>query len=101
LDITENISEDIVPWLPLTALTKKNAFNWTTAAQQAFQALKEALTSPSVLAVPDFSELFVIESDASATTIDAVLMQKNHPIAYISHEQRIQRSSHQLMKERC
>jgi len=34
---------------PFTALLKKNAFCWTLAATQAFEALKKAVTSPPVL----------------------------------------------------
>ena len=71
---------------PLTALTKKQAFCWTEATQKAFETLKSALTNPPVLALPNYSSPFVIECDASATRIGAVLMQDNHPLAYISQE---------------
>ena len=71
---------------PLTDLTMKNAFQWTGTTQQTFVNLKVALTSPPVLALPHFSIPFVIESDASATRIGAVLLHNHHPIAYISQE---------------
>lgn len=70
---------------PLTSLNKKNAFMWRPAAQQAFER-KEALTSPPILALANFSLPFVVECDASATRIGDILMQNNHPIAYISQE---------------
>ncbi|KFK43656.1 hypothetical protein AALP_AA1G155400 [Arabis alpina] len=42
------------------------------------------MTSVSVLALADFNELFVVESDASGTGLGAVLMQKQKPLAFFS-----------------
>lgn len=69
---------------PLTDLLKVGAFKWTAEAQDSFEKLKGALTSAPVLAVPNFEETFVIETDASKKGIGAVLMQRNHPLAFIS-----------------
>jgi hypothetical protein len=41
---------------PLTALLKKNAFQWTNSAIEAFLNLKKAVTSPPVLQLPDFTK---------------------------------------------
>jgi hypothetical protein len=64
-------------------MTKKG-FEWTAQAAEAFQLLKEAMVSTLVLALPDFSQPFVIETDACDTGVGAVLMQSGHPIAYLS-----------------
>ncbi|RVW93094.1 Retrovirus-related Pol polyprotein from transposon 17.6 [Vitis vinifera] len=68
----------------LTNLLKKGKFAWTKDAETAFQALKQAMTSTPTLAMPNFNEPFVIESDASGDGIGVVLTQQGKPIAFMS-----------------
>lgn len=70
---------------PLTNQLKKGVqYVWTSEHSASFQALQQALMTTSVLALPDFSKTFVIETDASDKGIGAVLQQEGHPIAYVS-----------------
>lgn len=66
---------------PLTQLLKKNSFSWTEETTQAFLKLKEAVTNPPVLPLPDFTKTFLIECDAYGVGVGAVLMQQGRPLA--------------------
>jgi hypothetical protein len=69
---------------PLTQLLKKHQFGWSDQAQKAFEALKEAMSSTLVLSLPDFTEQFIIETDACDLGIGAVLLQRDQPVDFLS-----------------
>jgi hypothetical protein len=46
---------------PLTCLLKKESFQWNEGANMAFNKLKEAMTTPHALRLPDFLKAFLIE----------------------------------------
>ena len=51
---------------PLHRLTGKDqVFNWTTECQVAFKRLKQKLCKKPILAHPDFSKEFILDTDAS------------------------------------
>ena len=57
---------------------------WSNECTMAFTKLKEHLTTAPVLAYPDFSKSFVVETDASFQGLGAVLSQDHGVIAYAS-----------------
>ena len=75
---------------PLFHLTRKTAkgFLWSSSCQQAFETLKQKLVTPPILAYPDFTRPFILQTDASDQAIGAVLSQERegqeHVISYWS-----------------
>ena len=76
---------------PLTDLTRKGSPNtlvWTDIQDQAFHTLKEAVSNPPVLRLPDVQKPFILQTDASSEGIGAILLQEEdqikHPIAFAS-----------------
>jgi hypothetical protein len=69
---------------PLTRLLRRDAFSWDKEAEDAFQALKRALTTGPILQMPDFDKLFIVDCDASGVGFGAVLHQGAGPIAFFS-----------------
>jgi hypothetical protein len=69
---------------PLHDLLKKKAFKWTNEHTTVFDRLKQVMTTCPVLGLPNFSQPFILESDACGTGIGAVLMQSGKPLAYFS-----------------
>jgi len=69
---------------PLTDLLQNHKFRWTELAQQAFEKLKLHMTQMPTLHLPDFKLPFVVETDAFAVAVGAVLSQNGHPLAFFS-----------------
>nr|GEU78557.1 putative reverse transcriptase domain-containing protein [Tanacetum cinerariifolium] len=59
-------------WIP----KNKIKFDWGEKEENAFQIIKQNLCSASILALPEWSEDFVIYCDASHKGLGAVLMQR-------------------------
>lgn len=81
--------------MPLTALLKKEfaavkTLPWGPAEAEAFASLKQALVSAPVISAPDFSQPFLLKTDASDFAIGAVLAQvlegEERVIAYESRK---------------
>eukprot|EP00731_Ephydatia_muelleri_P014191 Em0007g1501a len=69
--------------------SKKNVFHWNELCQSAFDELRRCLVSSPVLAYPNYSKCFVLDTDTSDVGIGAVLSQPSEDgservIAYAS-----------------
>ncbi|KAH9678962.1 Endonuclease [Citrus sinensis] len=72
---------------PLTDMLKKNrTLHWSEECQRAFEELKRAISEEPVLALPDHTKPFEVQTDASDFAIRGVLMQEGHPIAFESQK---------------
>ncbi|GFV62885.1 retrovirus-related Pol polyprotein from transposon opus [Trichonephila clavipes] len=74
---------------PLHKLTEaKQKFIWKVGCSNAFNKLKDALTSAPILAYPEIRKQFILDADASQESIGTVLSQdidgQEHIIAYFS-----------------
>lgn len=89
-----NYHREFIPQLsrkaePLFSLTKKGKkFEWNEKCVQAFQQLKEDITSPPVLSLPNDQDPYILDTDASDFAIGAALYQvrdgKECPVSFAS-----------------
>ena len=89
---------------PLNRFLKKNK-KWGTEQIEAFEKIKEHLTSAPILTCPDFSQPFQLETDASDNGLGAVLTQTingtNHVIAYASRNLNSAETRYSASEEEC
>ena len=87
-----------------TGILKKSDlpdFNWTEDCQEGFDNLKRALTSAPILAYPDYSKPFILETDASLKGLGAVLSQRSddNTVRVIAYASRSLRPGEKSMKD--
>ena len=62
--------------MPLYRLSRKDEpFEWTDDCETSFQKLKQMLISAPILQFPDFTQPFILYTDASSYSLGAVLAQ--------------------------
>ena len=78
---------------PLIELTRKSAPNrvvWTDHCSKAFEDLRTCLSKDPILQSPDFSQPFLVQTDASGAGLGAVLLQgppgDQKPVVFLSRK---------------
>jgi ribonuclease HI len=81
----------------MTALLgNKVEFKWTQKCQEAFEALKEKLTTTPVLVLPDVHKPFSVYCDACYTGLGCVLMQEGRVVAYSSRQLKVHENNYPI-----
>ena len=79
-------------------------FSWTSECQSAFSILKERLMQAPILAYPRFdseASPFLLQTDASAVGIGAVLEQDGHVVAYASRTLTKSEQQYSVIQREC
>ena len=93
---------------PLTDLTKKgqpNQVRWEANHERAFSSLKNALVKAPVLKLPNFSQVFILQTDASDNGIGAILLQDEDnirlPVSYASKKLKASERNYSTIEKEC
>ncbi|XP_070141622.1 uncharacterized protein [Drosophila kikkawai] len=88
-----------------TLLRKGRKWSWDTEQEQAFETLKTRLTEAPVLACPDFTQKFSLQTDASDHGLGAVLLQSidgvERVIAYASQRLTRAEENYSVTEKEC
>lgn len=94
--------------VPLTDLTRKgqpNIVEWSDAQDIAFRTLKKCISSNPILQMPDFSKMFILQTDASEDGLGAALTQefagKHHPVMYASKKLLPREKKYSTIEREC
>ncbi|GJW93602.1 ty3-gypsy retrotransposon protein [Tanacetum coccineum] len=69
-------------WMEPKTQRQVRGFKWGVQEAKSIVDLKQQLSTAPILGLPDFEQVFVLEADASADRIGAVLLQNNRSISY-------------------
>ena len=94
--------------LPLTDLTRKfapNKLQWSESQEMAFKTLKSFITKSPILKLPDISQTFILQTDASQRGVGAVLLQQEGedklPVAYASKKLKPSEERYSTIEKEC
>ena len=82
-----------------------NNIEWDDEKEGAFQKLKELVSKPPILNLPDFSRSFLLQTDASNLRISCILCQEYdgmlHPIAFASKKLLDRETRYSVIEREC
>ena len=94
--------------LPLTEMTKKskpNVVEFGQKEEEAFEKLKKLICSKPVLQMPNLSNVFILQTDASDHSIGAALLQEHEgklmPISFASRKLVPRERNYCIMEKEC
>lgn len=101
-----NFSTFVSPILALIkGKHKRQSVSWSLEANAAFTEIKQLLASAPILASPDFSKPFIIQTDASDVGLGAVLLQgdgeSERVIAYASRALNTAEKNYSATEKEC
>jgi hypothetical protein len=80
----------------IALLGNKVEFKWTQKCQEAFEALKEKLTTAPVLVLPYVHKPFSVYCGACYTGLGCVLMQEGRVVAYSSQQLKVHEKNYPI-----
>lgn len=93
---------------PITDLTKSgqpDKIQWTSDCQTALDKILNALNSDPILILPNFSDKFILRTDASDTGLGGCLLQERegllHPVAYIGRKLLPREKRYAIIEREC
>jgi hypothetical protein len=90
----EGFSKIARPMIAL--LANKVEFKWAQKCQEAFEALKEKLTTSPVLVLHDVHKPLSVYCDACYTGLGCVLMQEGRVVAYSSRQLKVHEKNYPI-----
>src|SRR3989441_7567785 len=93
--------------IPLNRLLQKDTkYCWTRECQQAFEQLKELMTTTPVLVHANLHKQFILATDASQDSIGYILSQegsdgKEHPVAFSGRSLRKSEKNYSVTEKEC
>ncbi|CAC5382680.1 Retrovirus-related Pol polyprotein from transposon 297,Retrovirus-related Pol polyprotein from transposon 17.6 [Mytilus coruscus] len=94
-----NKSEVSLAWLNFTER------RWEDIHEKAFSSLKNALVQAPVLKLPNFSQVFILQTDASDKGIGAILLQDEGnirlPVSYASRKLKASERNYSTIEKEC